>query len=289
MSGQILDGRPIAAEHRADLTTRVAALAETGDAPGLAIARFADDGPEVAYAQSLARAASAVGIHPRDVRLADGLSMVAAATVIEALNHDPAVDGIVVIYPVPAHLDAAAVGLLVAPTKDVDGASPLSAERQSRGEPAFVPATALAVLEILDHYQIPIGGRAVTVVGRSRVVGQPTAALLGARGARVTVAHSETEDIEVETRQADILVVGAGVPRLIGPAHVNPGAVVVDCGINVTDDGVVGDVDFAAVQPLVTAITPVPGGVGPVTTMMLLDQVVTAAERAAVHLAFATD
>lgn len=289
MTGRILDGRPIAAEHKADLTARVGALAETGDTPGLAIARFADDGPEIHYAESLARAASAVGIHPRDVRLADGLTMAQAATAIEALNHDPLVDGIVVIYPVPAHLDAEAVGLLVAPTKDVDGASPLSAERQLRGEPAFVPATALAVLEILDHYQIPVEERAATVVGRSRVVGQPTAALLATRGARVTVAHSETEDIEAETRQAEILVVGVGVPRLIGPSHVNPGAVVVDCGINVTDDGVVGDVDFTAVQPLVSAITPVPGGVGPVTTMMLLDQVVTAAERTAVHLAFATD
>ena len=235
-------------------------------------------GPRVRWASTRATCACA-----------DGLTLAEAATAIEALNRDPAVDGIVVIYPVPSHLDAEAVGLLVAPTKDVDGASPLSAERQSRGEPAFVPATALAVLEILDHYQVPIGGRVVTVVGRSRVVGQPTAAVLAARGAHVTVAHSETEDIEAETRQAEILVVGAGVPRLIGPAHVNARAVVVDCGINVTDDGVVGDVDFAQVQPLVAAITPVPGGVGPVTTMMLLDQVVTAAERAAVHLAFATD
>ena len=289
MSGRILDGRPIAAERKADLIGRVAALAEIGDAPGLAIARFADDGPEIHYAESLARAAVAVGIRPRDVRLPDALTMTDAAATIEALNRDPAVDGIVIIYPVPTHLDAEAVGLLVAPTKDVDGASPLSAERLSRGEPAFVPATALAVLEILDHYQVPVEGRAVTVVGRSRVVGQPTAALLNTRGARVTVAHSETEDIEAETRQAEILVVAAGVPRLVGPAHVNADAVVVDCGINMTDDGVVGDVHFAEVQPLVAAITPVPGGVGPVTTMMLLDQVVTAAERAAVHLAFATD
>jgi len=289
MSGRILEGRSIAAEHRVDLTARIAALSETGDAPSLAIARFADDGPEVAYAQSLARAASVVGIAPRDVRLPDGLTMAQAELAIEALNRDPAVAGIVVIYPVPAHLDAEAVGLLVAPTKDVDGASPVSAERLSRGEPAFVPATAVAVLEILDRYRVPIEGRAVTVVGRSRVVGQPTAALLAARGGQVTVAHSETEDIEAETRQAKILIVAAGVPRLIGPAHVNADMVVVDCGINVTDDGVVGDVDFAMVAPVVAAITPVPGGVGPVTTMMLLDQVVTAAERAAVPLAFATD
>jgi len=190
------------------------------------------------------------------------------------------VAGIVVIYPIPAHLDSEAVGQLVDPAKDVDGASPVSAGRLARGEPAFVPATAVAVMEILNHYRIPVAGRPTVVVGRSRVVGQPTAALLAARGANVAVAHSETADLARATREAEILVVAAGVAALIGPEFVNPTAVVVDCGINVTAAGVVGDVDFERVQPLVAAITPVPGGVGPVTTMMLLDQVVTAAEGA---------
>jgi methylenetetrahydrofolate dehydrogenase (NADP+)/methenyltetrahydrofolate cyclohydrolase len=147
-----------------------------------------------------------------------------------------------------------------------------------------VPATAVAVLEILRDHDIAVEGRKVVVVGRSKVVGQPTAALLANHGARVTVAHSETEDVVAETRPAEILVVAVGQPGLIGPEHVNPDAVVIDCGINVTDDGVVGDVDFARVQPVVAAITPVPGGVGPVTTIMLLDQVVTAAERQAAAL-----
>jgi len=157
----------------------------------------------------------------------------------------------------------------------------VSAEQLTRGGPAFVPATAVAVLEILNHYRIPVAGRPTVVVGRSRVVGQPTAALLAVKGANVAVAHSETADLARTTREAEILVVAAGVPALIGPDYVNSTAVVVDCGINVTDAGVVGDVDFERVRPLVEAITPVPGGVGPVTTMMLLDQVVTAAERAA--------
>lgn len=280
MSGRILDGRSIADLHRRDLATRVTSLTARAGMPGIAILRFADAGPEVSYAQSLARSAGSIGISPRDVRLPDHAGMDETAAALEALNRDPTVAGIVVIYPIPAHLDSEAVGQLVDPAKDVDGASPVSAGRLARGEPAFVPATAVAVMEILNHYRIPVAGRPTVVVGRSRVVGQPTAALLAARGANVAVAHSETADLARATREAEILVVAAGVAALIGPEFVNPTAVVVDCGINVTAAGVVGDVDFERVQPLVAAITPVPGGVGPVTTMMLLDQVVTAAEGA---------
>lgn len=281
MSGRILHGRLIADLHRHDLAARVRVLTARARVPGLAIVRFADTGPEVSYAQSLARSASASGIAPRDVRLPDHTSMDEAAAALETLNRDPSVAGIVVIYPIPAHLDPEAVGQLVDPTKDVDGASPVSAGRLANGEPAFVPATAVAVMEILNHYQIPVAGRPTVVVGRSRVVGQPTAALLAVQGANVAVAHSETADLARATREAEILVVAAGVPALIGSEFVSSKAVVIDCGINVTDAGVVGDVDFERVRPMVEAITPVPGGVGPVTTMMLLDQVVTTAERAA--------
>jgi methylenetetrahydrofolate dehydrogenase (NADP+)/methenyltetrahydrofolate cyclohydrolase len=281
VSGRILHGRLIADLHRHDLAARASVLIARGRVPGLAILRFADSGPEVSYAQSLARSAGSIGIAPMDVRLADQATMDEAAAALQALNRDPTVAGIVVIYPIPGHLDPEAVGRLVDPAKDVDGASPVSAERLARGEPAFVPATAVAVMEILNHYRIPVAGRTTVVVGRSRVVGQPTAALLAVKGANVAVAHSETAELARATREAQILVVAAGVPALIGPDHVNSTAVVVDCGINVTAAGVVGDVDFERVRPLVDAITPVPGGVGPVTTMMLLDQVVTAAERAA--------
>jgi methylenetetrahydrofolate dehydrogenase (NADP+)/methenyltetrahydrofolate cyclohydrolase len=281
MSGRILDGRPIADLHRRDLSNRIKTLTARAGSPGLAIVRFADAGPEVAYARSLARSASAIGIAPRDVQLAEDATMDVVREGLGALNHDPSVAGIVVIYPIPAHLDPDAVGPLVDPAKDVDGASPISAERLANGEPTFVPATAVAVMEILRRYDIPLAGRHAVVVGRSRVVGRPTAVLLAAEGASVEVAHRETEDLRRATREAEILVAAAGVPALIGPEHVNASVVVVDCGINVTPDGVVGDVDFDRVQPLVAAITPVPGGVGPVTTVMLLEQVVTAAERAA--------
>jgi methylenetetrahydrofolate dehydrogenase (NADP+)/methenyltetrahydrofolate cyclohydrolase len=279
MSGRILEGRSIAARIREELTARVARLAARGAAPGLAIVRFADTGPEVHYAESLARAASAIGVVPRDVRLADDVHLTDAAAAIAALNADPAVAGIVVIYPVPAHLDPDVIGALVDPDKDVDGASPVNADRLARAEEAFIPATAVAVDEILRAHDVTVAGKRVVVVGRSKVVGQPTAALLANRGALVTVAHSETADVMAETVRAEILVVAVGVPALIGPDHVTPDVVVVDCGINVTPDGVVGDVDFARVQPIVAAITPVPGGVGPVTTVMLLGQAVTAAER----------
>jgi methylenetetrahydrofolate dehydrogenase (NADP+)/methenyltetrahydrofolate cyclohydrolase len=281
MTGRILDGRPIADLHRRNLTSRTSALSARAAIPGLAIVRFAESGPEVAYARSLARSASAIGIAPRDVQLSEHATLDEVSSALSGLNQDATVAGVVVIYPVPAHLDPDAVGGLVDPAKDVDGASPISADRLASGEPVYVPATAVAVLEILKRYEVPLAGRRAVVVGRSRVVGRPTAVLLAAEGASVEVAHRETRDLPSATREAEILVAAAGVPALIGPEHVNPSAVVVDCGINVTPDGVVGDVDFDRVQPLVTAITPVPGGVGPVTTVMLLEQVVTAAERAA--------
>jgi methylenetetrahydrofolate dehydrogenase (NADP+)/methenyltetrahydrofolate cyclohydrolase len=281
MSGRILEGRPIADLHRRDLTSRISTLVTRAAVPGLAIVRFAEAGPEVAYARSLARSASAVGIAPRDVQLPERATMEEVSAGLSALNEDATVAGIVVIYPIPSHLDPDAVGQLVDPAKDVDGASPISADRLARGEPTFVPATAVAVLEILKRYDVPLAGRRAVVVGRSRVVGRPTAVLLAADGANVEVAHRETEDLPRATREAEILVAAAGVPALLGPEHVNSSAIVVDCGINVTPNGVVGDVDFERVRPLVEAITPVPGGVGPVTTVMLLDQVVTAAERAA--------
>jgi methylenetetrahydrofolate dehydrogenase (NADP+) / methenyltetrahydrofolate cyclohydrolase len=281
MSGRILDGRPIADLHRRDLASRINTLMARAGVPGLAIVRFAEAGPEVTYARSLARSASAVGIAPRDVQLPERATMEEVSAGLSTLNQDAAVAGIVVIYPIPAHLDPDAVGQLVEPAKDVDGASPISADRLAKGEATFVPATAVAVLEILKRYDVPLAGRRAVVVGRSRVVGRPTAVLLAADGASVEVAHRETGDLARATREAEILVAAAGVPALIGPEHVNRSAIVVDCGINVTPSGVVGDVDFDRVMPLVEAITPVPGGVGPVTTVMLLDQVVTAAERAA--------
>jgi methylenetetrahydrofolate dehydrogenase (NADP+) / methenyltetrahydrofolate cyclohydrolase len=280
VSARLLDGRTVASHLWRELSERVARLDQTGDIrPRLAVVRLDDRGPSAVYAASLGRAAHSVGIEPVEVMPPDGVQLSDLAARIGALNRDPSISGIVVAQPLPAHLDTATVLGLIDPAKDVDGATPLNAGRLARGYTAFVPATALAVMAILRTYQIPIAGRRAVVVGRSAVVGRPVASLLLEADASVLVTHRRTRNLARETRRAEILVVAAGQPNLIRSEMVNRSAVVIDCGINTTPAGIVGDVDFAAVRPVVSAITPVPGGVGPVTTMMLLEQTVQAAER----------
>ena len=290
MSGRILDGRAVASRLWRDLSDRVADLRErTGAAPRLAIVRFDDRGPSAVYAGSITRAARSVGVEPFEVAPPSGVALTDLAGRIGALNRDPSIAGIVVAQPLPAHLDPSAVVALIDPAKDVDGATPLNAGRIARGERTFVPATALAVMAILRNYEVPIAGRRAVVVGRSAVVGRPVAALLVAADATVVICHRRTRNLAREARRAEILVVAAGSPQLVRAEMVNRSAVVIDCGINTTPDGIVGDVDFASVRPVVAAITPVPGGVGPVTTMMLLEQTVEAAERLAAEFEPALD
>ncbi|MGH2456148.1 MAG: bifunctional 5,10-methylenetetrahydrofolate dehydrogenase/5,10-methenyltetrahydrofolate cyclohydrolase [Candidatus Limnocylindria bacterium] len=282
MSARILDGRAVASRLWRDLSERVAALRDEHDlVPRLAVVRFQSGGPATVYAASLARAARGAGIEALDIVPPEGVGLSDLRARIGALNRDPAVSGIVVAQPMPGHLDPASVLELIDPAKDVDGATPLNAGRVVRGDRAFVPATALAVMAILHANRVPIEGRRAVVVGRSAVVGRPVAALLLAADATVVICHRRTRNLARETRRAEILVVAAGDPHLIRAEMVNRSAVVIDCGINTTPDGIVGDVDYAAVRPVVSAITPVPGGVGPVTTMMLLEQTVQAAELAA--------
>jgi methylenetetrahydrofolate dehydrogenase (NADP+)/methenyltetrahydrofolate cyclohydrolase len=280
VSARLLDGRSVASRLWRDLSDRVAALEQTNEVrPRLAVVRLDERGPSAVYAASLGRAARSVGIEPVEVVPPAGVQLSDLAARIGALNRDPSITGIVIAQPLPAHLDTPTVLGLIDPAKDVDGATPLNAGRLARGYSAFVPATALAVMAILRTYQIPIVGRRAVVVGRSAVVGRPVASLLLEADASVLVTHRRTRNLSRETRRAEILVVAAGQPSLIRSEMVNKSAVVIDCGINTTPDGIVGDVDFAAVRPVVSAITPVPGGVGPVTTMMLLEQTVQAAER----------
>jgi len=280
VSGRLLDGRAVASRLWRDLSERGAALAEATDArPRLAIIRFTEAGPPAVYANSLSRAARSMGVEPIDVLPPEGIALSDLAARIGALNRDPSISGIVVAQPVPAHLEAADVLALIDPAKDVDGATPLNAGRVTRGDGGFVPATALAVMAILRTYEIPIAGRRAVVVGRSAVVGRPVASLLLSADATVVICHRRTRNLARETRRAEILVVAAGHPGLIRAEMVNRSAVVIDCGINTTAEGIVGDVDFAAVRPVVSAITPVPGGVGPVTTMTLLEQTMQAFER----------
>jgi methylenetetrahydrofolate dehydrogenase (NADP+)/methenyltetrahydrofolate cyclohydrolase len=282
MTARVLDGRAVASRLWRDLSDRVADLRErTATIPRLAIVRFDERGASAIYAASLSRAAHSVGVEAFEVAPPVGIAISDLAARIGALNRDPAVAGIVVAQPVPPHLGAGAVMALIDPAKDVDGATPLNAGRVARGERTFVPDTALAVMAILRSYEIPIAGRRAVVIGRSAVVGRPVASLLLAADATVVICHRRTRNLARETRRAEILVVAAGAPGLVRADMVNRSAVIVDCGINTTPEGIVGDVDFNAVRPVVTAITPVPGGVGPVTTMMLLEQTVEAAERLA--------
>ncbi|MEO8246501.1 MAG: bifunctional 5,10-methylenetetrahydrofolate dehydrogenase/5,10-methenyltetrahydrofolate cyclohydrolase [Chloroflexota bacterium] len=283
MTARLLDGRAVASRLWRELSDRVAVLSTaSGTAPRLAILRFAAEGPAAVYADSLARTARGIGIDPVIVTPPEGVAMSDLAARIGALNRDPGVAGIVVAQPIPEHLPLHEVAALIDPAKDVDGATPDNAGRVARGDPsAFVPATAAAVMSILAAYEIPVAGRRAVVVGRSAVVGRPVASLLSAADATVVVCHRQTRNLARETRRAEILVVAAGQAGLVRSEMVNRSAVIIDCGINVTADGLVGDVDFDAVRPVVRAITPVPGGVGPVTTMVLLEQTVTAAERLA--------
>ncbi len=280
MSARLIDGRDLASHLRRELLHRVERLTdpETGDGPVLAILRDRSSEAAAVYAASLDRAARAIGVA---TRLVEGEHAEELAPALEELNRDPDVAGIVIAQP---FADARAGRRLVEridPARDVDGATPTNAGWLARGEPAFVPATALAVIALLEAAGVEIAGRRAVIVGRSAVVGRPVASLLLARDATVEICHRSTRNLARETRRAELLVAAAGVPGLIRPEMVNRSAVIVDCGINAIDGRIVGDVDFERVAPVVSAITPVPGGVGPVTPMMVLRQTVESAERRA--------
>jgi len=286
MSGRILDGRELASHLRRELGHRLEALGVTaGDedqteaTAAVRLAIVTDGRSEAAklYAASLERAARSIGAATEILN--DAAS---PADEIARLNADPQVSGIVVAQPFADPVVGRRLVEHIDPAKDVDGATPTSAGRLARGEPAMVPATALAVVAMLDAYGIPIAGKRAVVVGRSAVVGRPVASLLLARDATVVICHRATHNLARETRRAELLVVAAGAPGVIRSEMVNRSAVIVDCGINATDDGrIVGDVAYETVAPVVRAITPVPGGIGPVTPMMVLRQMVEAAERVA--------
>jgi methylenetetrahydrofolate dehydrogenase (NADP+)/methenyltetrahydrofolate cyclohydrolase len=270
----LLDGRPLAAAIR----EQAAADAAAGPAPRLAALLATDDPATGWYLRSLGRAATATGIALREERAGAGDGAAAVLDRLAALSDDEAVDGILCLTPLPAGLTLAEAGEQIAPAKDVDGAGPVSLGRLAAGLPAFAPATAQAVLELLRHAGTPLAGARAVVVGRSTVVGKPVALLLLAEHATVTVCHTRTRDLAAETRRAEVLVAAAGRARLIGVDHVAPGAVVIDVGTNEAPDGTVtGDVDTDAVAARAGLVTPVPGGVGPVTTAVLLRNVVAAA------------
>ena len=277
--GRLIDGRAIAAGITEETAGQAGALRDRGVIPALAIVVPNDDPGTAWYVRSLQRQAARTLV---DCQVRRPASAAAMLDDLAGLSADPAVHGIIGQTPLPAGLTPAGAGAAIAVAKDVDGANPASLGGVAAGVPgAFAPATAAAVMEILAHEGIDPAGRPAVVVGRSTVVGKPAALLLLAASATVTVAHSRTRDLARVGREAEILVVAAGRPHLIGADHVAPGAVVIDVGTNATaDGGLTGDVDTAAVRPVAAAVTPVPGGVGPVTTAQLLRQTVRAAQHA---------
>ncbi len=278
MNATPLSGKELAAAIRAEAAEQAAELTAAGRPPHLAVVTATADESSAWYVRSIAKAAEKTGL----VCEIHDLGPDATATVIrerlEHLSADDTVHGIILQTPLPAGTALEDLASAIAFEKDVDGANPLSLGRLASGLLAFAPATAEAVVVLLEHHQVKLSGRQVVVVGRSTVVGKPAAHLLLDRDATVTVCHSRTADLAAVTSTADVLVAAVGRAGLITAAHVKPGAVVIDVGTNPTEDGgLTGDVDAASVGPRASALTPVPGGVGPVTTALLLRHTVRAA------------
>ncbi|MFL5820657.1 MAG: bifunctional methylenetetrahydrofolate dehydrogenase/methenyltetrahydrofolate cyclohydrolase FolD [Solirubrobacteraceae bacterium] len=278
MPARIIDGKAVAQRVRAQVGHGVADFeARAGRAPGLATVLVGDDPASGVYVAGKQRASTEVGIEGFDHRLGGDSTHDRVAGLLGELNADPRVSGILLQLPVPEHLDGGALTALIDPDKDVDGLTPASAGRLAQGRPGLRPCTPSGVIELLDAYEVRLEGARAVVVGRSLLVGRPLATLLIERDATVTVCHSRTVDLRAECARADVLVAASGVPRLVTAEFVKPGAAVVDVGITRGPDGLVGDVDFEPVAAVAGAITPVPGGVGPMTIAMLLRNTLTAA------------
>lgn len=277
MSARILDGKAVAAVVKEEVA---ASVAELGYRPGLATVLVGDDPASHAYVRGKRRDAEQVGIDSIHHELPGDISQTALLDLIDSLNSDAGVDGILVQLPLPGGLNGEETVERIDPAKDVDGLHPFSLGKLVLGQPGLRPCTPSGVMRLLDHYDIPTQGARTVIVGRSFLVGRPLAMIMSERGAdsTVSVAHSRTGDLPTVTREADILVAAAGAPGLIGVDHVRPGATVIDVGVNRTDDGLVGDVDFDVVKEVAGAITPVPGGVGPMTRAMLLVNTLRAAQ-----------
>jgi methylenetetrahydrofolate dehydrogenase (NADP+)/methenyltetrahydrofolate cyclohydrolase len=274
-----LEGGPIAAEILAAVREDVERLtAERGRSPGLGVVLIGRDAPSVVYLERILRGCEKVGIAGRFVEIEGEATEQHAMAAIEEVNLDDTIDGIIVQMPLPPTIRLRAVVDTVDPAKDIDGIHPLNAGLLRLGYDGFLPATAHAAVEILRRSAVEIEGRTAVVVGRSPVVGMPAAFLLVREDATVTVCHSRTTDLAAHVGSADIVVVAAGRPGLITGAMLKPGAVVVDVGINVVDGRIVGDVDFESASAVASAITPVPGGVGPLTNALLLSHLVRAAK-----------
>ena len=279
MAAQIIDGKAIAARVRQEVARDVEAFtARTGRRPGLATILVGEDPASAIYVGGKQKASREVGIEPFDHRLPADASTEEVEALIERLNADPDVSGILCQLPVPDHLDGVHLTSLIDAAKDVDGLTPLSAGLLALGREGLRPCTPAGVMVLLEEAGVDLQGAEAVVVGRSNLFGKPMAQLLLAANATVTTAHSRTRDLPRVCRRADVLVVAVGRDRMVTADWVKPGAVVIDVGINRSDDGLHGDVDFDSVKEVASALTPVPGGVGPMTIAMLLRNTLHAAE-----------
>jgi len=289
---QLLDGKACSEALKARIAAEAAAVkARRGHAPHLAAVLVGDDGASRTYVEAKVKACESVGFRSSLIRMAANTSQAELLAQVDALNGDSGLDGFIVQLPLPKHLDADAITLAIDPAKDVDGFHPVSIGNMVLGHEGFLPATPSGIVELLRHYQVPTAGRHCVVVGRSNIVGTPMSILMSRNAepgnCTVTLAHSRTRDLAAITRQADILIVAIGKPEFIGADMVKEGAVVVDVGIHRIDDPgrksgfrLVGDVRFDEVAPKCAWITPVPGGVGPMTIASLLLNTLRAANRA---------
>ena len=278
---RLLHGRPLAERVNASTKARIAALTARGVGPRLAIVSVGIDPAANTYQERLVHQGARLGIDARPVTLVRGTAEDALGSQLRALSADRSVHALLLLTPLPPPLDEARMVELVDPAKDVEGVHPYNAGLLAAGRPVFVPSTAEAAVELLKFHEVALRGARAVVIGRSGVVGRPTAALLLGEDATVTVAHSRTADIAALTRAADIVVVAVGRERFLTGTMLSPGVTVIDAGINVTPGGIVGDVDVESVTPVAAALSPVPGGLGAVTTALLLRNVASAAERLA--------
>ncbi len=279
MTANLLDGKKIASEIRENVARRAEELKARGVVPGLAVILVGEDPASKVYVGQKEKACREAGFKSDLLRLPESTTQEELLSVIGRLNADPSVHGILVQLPLPSRIDPEAVIAAIDPAKDVDGFHPVNVGHLVSGVPGMVPCTPLGIVRMLESYRIPLAGKHAVIVGRSSIVGKPLAHLLLARDCTVTVCHSRTQDLAYFTRQADVLVAAAGRPKLITADMVKPGAVVVDVGINRLESGLAGDVDFEAVREVAGWITPVPGGVGPLTIAMLLENTLAAATR----------
>jgi methylenetetrahydrofolate dehydrogenase (NADP+) / methenyltetrahydrofolate cyclohydrolase len=275
----VIDGKAVAEEVRERVGAGVQefAAANDGHVPGLATVLVGDDPASQVYVGNKRKQTEAVGMRSVHEELGTGTPEDELLELIESLNDDDSVDGILVQLPLPDRIDQDAIVAAIDPAKDVDGLTPVNAGRLAQGRPGLVPCTPRGVIELIAHAGTELDGAEAVIVGRSILVGRPLVGLLLGENATVTVCHSRTRDLAAVCSRADVLIAAVGSPRLIGAGMVKPGATVIDVGINRTDDGLVGDVDFDAASEVAGSITPVPGGVGPMTIAMLLSNTLIAA------------